>query len=1072
MGSTDVQGRMCVACVRRAWPHATTNRHIDAIWNVAGAQHKMTSLEAEGRNRLLPVLMGLEEVLDDVVLQVDSSVDGGPGIPFDISSQKLDYINAIKDVQLLEKEGGIHTVAKKLRTHLEGGIDTDSQPQTILERQQAYGHNEVRHAKAKGFLRIVGEQLADPTVRLLMAAAVLSLVLGLAIAEERRNKNYVDGIAIWIAVFAVSFIGAFNDYQKEKQFRKLNATKENTSVKVVRSGRKDLIPSTGVVCGDVLVLEMGDKIVADGLLIASDHLCVDEAALTGESEPVQKSKSDPFCRAGTQVTEGSGTMLVTGVGNKSEWGKTMGLIESDGEDTPLQEKLRHLASNIGKVGIAVALICFVTLTTHWLIENGGFKPERFNDVVRFFLFSVTIVVVAVPEGLPLAVTISLAYSMKKMMKDNNFVRALAACETMGGATVICSDKTGTITENRMSVVSAWMAGHSYELMARPASFPSCVLEHLAKGISLCTTAFLLFDGMDIQLVGSRTECALLLLLEKLRINYEEVRAASRVVEHLNFSSERKFGGARVSGQKADIIYCIGAAEIVLCKCSASLSSSNEILPLEDARRAEIEARITDMSKQGLRTLCLAFKEVPVNRCIQLEQQLSHMCIFGIVGIKDPIRPEVPRAVQDCKRAGIQVKMVTGDNVYTACHIAKDCGILQADGKIVEGPTFRSMGDEEVLRILPNLSVLARSSPADKHRLVKLLKAQGEVVAVTGDGTNDAPALKESDVGLAMGKCGTDVAKEASDIIILDDNFASIVKAVLWGRSVFNNIRKFLQFQLTINAVALILAFVGAVTKKGMPLTVLQLLWVNLIMDSLAALALATEPPDNSLLRKKPNDRKKPLISRRMWKHILVQGTFQFTILLMILYALPLLNNYNFPDDCRVDYERWLTDVDVSFCRLNVPNPQEICAGASSCQTFKNLMNSFHAQEALYNESFEFREKEVNSLIFNTFIFCQIFNAFNARKVSDELNVFKGIFSDKTFLYIIIVILGVQIFIMQFLGDFFHLVDLTALEWLFCAAAGLVSLPLAALTKISTKCVQNLYFNPSQKVHAKEIAWIP
>lgn len=1029
-------------------------------------------MDRESRNRLLPVLMGLDEVLDDVVLDVENTRGEGPGIPFDISSQKLDYINTSKDRKVLESEGGVPKIAKKLHTHLEGGIDTDTDPQTILERQLAYGQNEVEQAKTKGFLYIVGEQLADPTVRLLMAAAILSLVLGLAIAEERKDKNYIDGIAIWVAVFAVSFIGTFNDYQKEKQFRKLNARKEPTSVKVVRSGRKDLIPSTSVVCGDVLVLEMGDKIVADGLLIASDHLCVDEAALTGESEPVMKGESDPFCRAGTQVTEGGATILVTGVGNKSEWGKTMGLIQSDGEDTPLQEKLRYLASNIGKVGIAVALVCFVTLTTHWLIENRGFRPEKFNDVVRFFLFSVTIVVVAVPEGLPLAVTISLAYSMKKMMKDNNFVRALAACETMGGATVICSDKTGTITENRMSVVSAWMAGYTYNLTAGPVRFPNRTMEHLAKGVSACTTAFILFDGMDIQLVGSRNECALLLLLEKLGINYEEVRSSTHTTEHLNFTSERKLGSARVSGPKTDVIYCVGAAEIVLCKCSAYFSSSEEAVPLEATKRTEIEELITEMSKQGLRTLCLAFKEVPNDGRPQLDQQLCHMCIFGVVGIKDPIRPEVSRAVQDCRMAGIQVKMVTGDNVYTACHIAKDCGILQSNSKILEGPIFRAMDDGEVLQILPSLSVLARSSPADKHRLVKLLKNKGEVVAVTGDGTNDAPALKESDVGLAMGKCGTDVAKEASDIIILDDNFASIVKAVLWGRSVFNNIRKFLQFQLTINAVALILAFVGAVTKKGMPLTVLQLLWVNLIMDSLAALALATEPPDKSLLQKKPNDRKKPLISKRMWKHILVQGTFQFTVLLMILYALPLLNSYKFPDSCRVDYNTWLADIGTSACRLHRPDPQQICIAAQSCQAFENQMKQYRAQEARYDESFEFREKEVNSLIFNTFIFCQIFNAFNSRKVSDELNVFQGIFSEKTFLYIIIVILGTQILIMQFLGGFFHVVDLTALEWLLCAAVGFISLPLAAFTKITTSFVRNPATNQSRKVHAKEITWFP
>ena len=746
-----------------------------------------------------------------------------------------------------------------------------------------------------------------------MAAAAVSTVLGVAIPEEREQAAWSEGVAIWVAVLIVSLVASGNDYQKDLQFRKLNEHKDVVEIKVrervggwgekkgrrraffvfvfhspfplshlppqvVRNGTDTLVTNTDLVVGDVVRLITGDKLAADGVLLASQGLVVDEASLTGESDPIKKHPtSNPWLRCGTQVSEGSGTMLVTAVGVHSEWGRTMAMVVGEAGSTPLQEALTVLAQAVGKVGLAVGVLCFIVLMIRWMVENRGFPVAQFAEgPLRFFIFAITIIVVAVPEGLPLAVTISLAYSMRKMMKDNNFVRVLAACETMGGATAICSDKTGTLTENRMTVVAVRLGGKGAVLATLPptAGEIEAALAHefhinaalnskafltekaekeaekaaaaeaaakagggkkakkpkkLTGAAAVAAAAAAASSVAGVDFVGNRTECALLLLLRSWGVDYRALRAAHgpRVLREYDFSSERKMASvllAPASGSTSNgaRLYAKGAAEIVVRRCVAAWTPGGGSEPLTDADRTALLDQVTALAATGLRTIGLAHRDLTAKEMAGGAPETppeDALTLVAIVGIKDPVRAEVPDAVATCKRAGITVRMVTGDNIHTARHIARECGILDEGGLAMEGPDFRALTEDELIALLPRLQVLARSSPADKLVLVRTLKKMGDIVAVTGDGTNDAPALKESDVGMAMGIAGTEVSKEAADIVIMDDNFSSIVKAVMWGRSVFCNIRKFLQVSVGVGGLVFLCVFAFSIDRPLTPSSV-------------------------------------------------------------------------------------------------------------------------------------------------------------------------------------------------------------------------------------------------------------
>ncbi|XP_048462345.1 plasma membrane calcium-transporting ATPase 2 isoform X11 [Rhincodon typus] len=690
------------------------------------------------------------------------------------------------------------------------------------------------------------------------------------------------------------------------------------------------------------------------------------------------------------------------------------------EKSVLQGKLTKLAVQIGKAGLVMSAITVIILVLYFAIDTFVIQkrqwlpectPVYIQFFVKFFIIGVTVLVVAVPEGLPLAVTISLAYSVKKMMKDNNLVRHLDACETMGNATAICSDKTGTLTTNRMTVVQAYVGDVHYKEVPDPDALPSKTLDMLVNAISLNSayTSKILPPEKEVALprqVGNKTECGLLGLVLDLKRDYQTVRDQTpeeKLYKVYTFNSERKSMSTVIKMQDGSFrMYSKGASEIVLKKCSNILNAAGEARVFRPRDRDEMVKKVIEpMACDGLRTICIAFRDFPGSPEPDWENEndiLMDLTCIAVVGIEDPVRPEVPEAIRKCQRAGITVRMVTGDNINTARAIAIKCGIINPgeDFICLEGKDFNrrirnekgEVEQERIDKIWPKLRVLARSSPTDKHTLVKgiidsLHGERRQVVAVTGDGTNDGPALKKADVGFAMGIAGTDVAKEASDIILTDDNFSSIVKAVMWGRNVYDSISKFLQFQLTVNVVAVIVAFTGACITQDSPLKAVQMLWVNLIMDTFASLALATEPPTEALLMRRPYGRDKPLISRTMMKNILGHGIYQLTVIFTLLFAGETIFN--------IDSGR------------NAP---------------------LHAPPS-----------EHYTIIFNTFVLMQLFNEINARKIHGEKNVFDGIFRNPIFCSIVFGTFGIQILIIQFGGKPFNCIPLQIDQWLWCIVLG-------------------------------------
>uniref|UniRef100_A0A8B9WA57 Calcium-transporting ATPase n=1 Tax=Bos mutus grunniens TaxID=30521 RepID=A0A8B9WA57_BOSMU len=664
------------------------------------------------------------------------------------------------------------------------------------------------------------------------------------------------------------------------------------------------------------------------------------------------------------------------------------------EKSVLQGKLTKLAVQIGKAGLLMSAITVIILVLYFVIDTFWVQkrpwlaectPIYIQYFVKFFIIGVTVLVVAVPEGLPLAVTISLAYSVKKMMKDNNLVRHLDACETMGNATAICSDKTGTLTMNRMTVVQAYINEKHYKKIPDPEAIPPNILSYLVTGISVnCAYTSKILppekEGGLPRHVGNKTECALLGFLLDLKRDYQDVRneiPEEALYKVYTFNSVRKSMSTVLKNSDGSYrIFSKGASEIILKKCFKILSANGEAKVFRPRDRDDIVKTVIEpMASEGLRTICLAFRDFPAGEpepeWDNENDIVTGLTCIAVVGIEDPVRPEVPDAIKKCQRAGITVRMVTGDNINTARAIATKCGILHPgeDFLCLEGKDFNrrirnekgEIEQERIDKIWPKLRVLARSSPTDKHTLVKgiidsTVSEQRQVVAVTGDGTNDGPALKKADVGFAMGIAGTDVAKEASDIILTDDNFTSIVKAVMWGRNVYDSISKFLQFQLTVNVVAVIVAFTGACITQDSPLKAVQMLWVNLIMDTLASLALATEPPTESLLLRKPYGRNKPLISRTMMKNILGHAFYQLVVVFTLLFA----------------GEKFF-DIDSG---RNAP---------------------LHAPPS-----------EHYTIVFNTFVLMQLFNEINARKIHGERNVFEGIFNNAIFCTIVLGTFVVQL----------------------------------------------------------------
>ncbi|CAL4080522.1 unnamed protein product, partial [Meganyctiphanes norvegica] len=852
--------------------------------------------------------------------------------------------------------------------------------------------------------------------------------------------EWIEGFAILVSVIVVVLVTAFNDYSKEAQFRGLQEKIESTNVfSVIRQKVNQQIPNNEIVVGDVCQIKYGDMLPADGLLIAGSDLKVDESSLTGESDHVVKSlETDVMLLSGTHVMEGSGRMLVTAVGVNSQSGIIMSLLgatemNDDGETNEnkgksvLSLKLHNMALNIGYAGSFIAALTIVILIlrfsiTTYVTQGEPFSVKHISNFVQFFIIGVTVLVVAVPEGLPLAVTISLAFSVKKMMKDNNLVRHLDACETMGNATTICSDKTGTLTTNRMTAVAVYIAQKTYRSIPKYESLPGKTAELLVTGISINSnyTSKVISSSTPGELprqIGNKTECALLGFVHDLGKNYQSIRDANpeeSFVKLFTFNSARKSMSTVIALPGVGFrVFTKGASEIVVKSCSYALDLKGEPMSFsaKEARQLEQDV-IVPMASDGLRTIGIAYRDFvlfdPAMNQTEIKTDpdwdnedaiISNLTLLAILGVEDPVRPEVPEAIKKCQRAGITVRMVTGDNINTARAIASKCGILQRGdtGLVLESKELnRRIRDEKgevqqnlLDQVWPRLRVLARSSPTDKYILVKGIinskEAEGrEVVAVTGDGTNDGPALKMADVGFAMGITGTDVAKEACDIVLTDDNFTSIVKAVMWGRNVYDSIAKFLQFQLTVNVVAVTVAFVSVCIISDTPLKAVQMLWVNLIMDTFASLALATEPPTESLLLRQPYGRTAPLISPYMWRNIL---GISFYMILGVFFIL-------FLGDIMVDIED-------GFFRP---------PGSAPTQHF--------------------------TLIFNTFVLMTLFNEVNARKIHGEHNVFSHLMANPLFYVIWFATFAAQVFIVQFGGYAFATAALTLEQWLWCVFFGL------------------------------------
>ncbi|KAK7243135.1 hypothetical protein RIF29_37922 [Crotalaria pallida] len=937
-------------------------------------------------------------------------VDLSQNHSFRVDQATLASIVVDKNLETLGKLGGVKGVAAALGTSAEQGIKDDNIANDIACRREVFGSNTYPKPPSRSFFYFLVEALKDPTILILLACAALSL--GFGIKEKGIEEGWYDGGSIFIAVFIVIAVSSISNFRQNRQFDKLSQASNDIQIVVVRSGRHQNVSIFDIVVGDVVCLKIGDQVPADGLFVEGHSLQVDESSMTGESDNVEVNcNHHPFLFSGTKVVDGYAKMLVTSVGMNTTWGQMMSSISHDtDEQTPLQTRLNTLTSSIGKVGLAVAFLVLIVLLIRYFIgkttdENGNKKfngsRTKFDDIVNavvgMIAAAVTIVVVAIPEGLPLAVTLTLAYSMKKMMADQAMVRKLSACETMGSATTICTDKTGTLTLNQMKVTKFWLGQQSVEEGAYTSIAPY-VLGLIREGVALNTTGSVYRSELDsvFEFSGSPTEKAILSwAVLDLNMEMELLTQSCIVLQVEAFNSKKKMSGVMIRRKEDSTIHAHwkGAAEMVLKMCSRYYDASGVVKELDSTNKFLLEQIIQGMAASSLRCIAFAHTEVVASEDFHDEERNKKveeegLTLLGVVGIKDPCRPGVKKAVEACQQAGVNIKMITGDNVFTAKAIATECGILQLNqytvGAVVEGEEFRNYTPEERLEKVDKICVMARSSPFDKLLMVQCLKQKGHVVAVTGDGTNDAPALKEADIGLSMGIQGTEVAKESSDIVILDDNFASVATVLRWGRCVYNNIQKFIQFQLTVNVAALAINFVAAVSAGEVPLTAVQLLWVNLIMDTLGALALATEKPTIELMDKSPVGRTEPLITNVMWRNLLAQALYQIIVLLTL--------------------------------------------------QFKG--------EAIFNVT----SKVKDTLIFNTFVLCQVFNEFNARKL-EKKNVFKGIHQNKLFLSIIGITIVLQVVMVEFLKKFADTERLKWGQWGACIIIAAISWPIGWVVKL-------------------------
>ena len=823
---------------------------------------------------------------------------------------------------------------------------TDEQ---VKQSREQHGKNVLTPPQRTSLWKLYLDKYRDPIIQILLVAAFVSLILAFI------EKNFMETIGIFVAVFLATTVGFYFERDAAKKFNLLTALSEEQPVKVRRNGKVMEIPRHDVVVGDVVLVEVGDEVPADGELIVCNDLQINESALTGEpvaEKSLEGGGDGAYPRnvilRSTMVMNGRGEFVVTAVGDATEIGKVAKKsTEQTSVETPLHMQLDKLAKMISKVGSVVSVAAFFIFLIHDILTNPAWGGKDYfymaEIVLKYFMMAVTLIVMAVPEGLPMAITLSLALNMRRMLKSNNLVRKLHACETMGAVTVICTDKTGTLTQNRMRV----------EEIIHYASIDERLL---AEIIAVNSTAFL---DADANVIGNPTEGALLIRLREEGFDYAALREEAPIVDRMTFTTERKYMATIIQSKTTGkrLICVKGAPEIVRAMC------------MPDGKDAQVNEQLLLFQGRAMRTLAVAYAETTAERC---EDALRNpqLLFVAVAAIADPVRDDVPAAVARCMKAGIDIKIVTGDTPATAREIARRIGLwhdeTDSSRNEMTGVEFAAMSDEELLERVQALKIMSRARPLDKQRLVRLLQRKGEIVAVTGDGTNDAPALNFANVGLSMGS-GTSVAKDASDITLLDDSFASIAAAVMWGRSLYRNIQRFVLFQLTINFAAIIVVFVGSIFGTEMPLTVVQILWVNIIMDTFAALAMASLPPNPAVMNEPPRPKDEFIITPAMARTIFTCGTIFVGVLLGMLF-----------------YWRATT---------GAPNLEQL------------------------------------TVFFSVFVFLQFWNMFNAKGFEACHSVLHDLRGSRTFFLVLLLIAVGQVLIVEFGGPVFRTTPLTWVQWL-------------------------------------------
>jgi Ca2+-transporting ATPase len=1009
-------------------------------------------------------------------------------------------------------------IIQQTSSHSENGLPDDA----VEKSRQAFGKNVLTPLPREPLWKKFVEKFDEPIIKILLAAALLSMivdlfkasaitggvsfgvVIALVVAAYALKQSQwvptlmfvsafalffvglavghvlVEGLAVMIAVILATGVAFASEYKSDREFEVLNAQKDSIKVKVFRAGQLHSLPLEDVVVGDLVLLETGDEIPADGRLLKATELMIDQSLMTGESEPVRKlarplddtaeGPEQPGCvYRGTQVVDGVAHLMITEVGDATYLGQIARRLSADDDEaveetsateearvkrkltiskelTPLQQKLTDLADLISKVGYVAAVLIFLAQLIRGIVYGDIYVPADMpqllavlSELLGYFVTMVIIIVVAVPEGLPMSVTVSLALAMQKMTRANSLVRQLVACETIGSATVICSDKTGTLTQNKMQVDRVSFADGVYDRGA--ADWPKPTLEGKDKPIDwialisgVNSTANLDVKQGKTITIGNSTEGALLQWLREFGVEYNELRLRTPALYQIHFSSERKRMTTVVRENGRILSLVKGAPEFLLDSCKEYLAEDGTRRALNEEARGAILQRLREAASKAMRTLAFAYAELPADTPID-EDSLhavrdtldANLVYVGFVAIRDPLREDVKDAVTECRDAGIEVKMITGDNVETARAIGYEIGLIgkpdepidTPGANVMTSPRFNQMTDDELKQALPTLRILARARPLDKYRMVKLLQELGEVVAVTGDGTNDAPALKKADVGLAMGISGTEVSKEASKIVLLDDAFSTIVKAVHWGRSLYENIQRFIQFQLTINVSALAIMFLGILFfGVKAPFTVLQLLWINVIMDTFASIALCSEPPRPGVMKMPPKKRDENILTPAMVKTIFITAAFFIVVMLGLLIAMK-----GTPDAPGYFARSGDWSVEVSGTRVAVPPDSENLKKVDS-NTW-----TYQGQPATVN----YTVFQV-SLFFSIYVFFQVWNQINSRSLTPDMSGFQRITQNPTFIIIAAIVAIGQIAIVTFGGAVFNVEPLGWADWLVVIVA--------------------------------------